>query len=385
MSFRHAAELEAENTALANSLVARMAKPQPAAADCPAEGADKDVARAATAMRKSATGSQSGTLAELPALTNAGATAAAPSAGAQSPAARQAMASADVIKKHSRGQKTPAIPADTAEELAADVPAKPKVKAGRDGDHNKDDGQPKHDDVSSPCASTAGKRQWPIGAQKTARKAARREGSSSPKQRRKQPEAEAAAGADTAEEAGKQREQKRRILDLSHLSSFACTAKGALDKLRGGGPRRRTADVTLMTRAVRAALSIHALQSFGPLSHSNAPTAAHACPTEPLPRNAIHRCCMFVNYLPLWHVQESKMRTLAACRCRLGRSGLQQPDCCLVPALVKATAWAQPPAPSGRRHETETMSPMKTARDAWVTSTAMTVPRVMWCPRTRDQ
>ena len=347
MSFRHAAELEAENTLLANSLVARMAKPQPAAADCPAEGADKDVARAATAMRKSATGSQSGTLAELPALTNAGATAAATAAGAQSPAARQAMASADVIRKHSRGQKTPAIP-----ELAADVPAKPKVKAGRDGDHNNDDGQAEHHDVSGPCASTAGKRQWPIGAQKTARKAARREGSSSPKQRRKQPEAEAAADADTAEEAGKQREQKRRILDLSHLSSFACTAKGALDKLRGGGPRRRTADVTLKTRAVRAALSIHALQSFGPLSHSNAPTAAHACVTEPLPRNAIHRHCMFVNYLRFWHVQESKIRTLAVCRCRLGRSGLQQPDCCLVPALVEATARPQPPASLGRRHET---------------------------------
>ena len=248
---RGPAELEAENTALADSLVARMARPQPAAANEPAVNVVERAGRAAAvAMRKPATGSESGTLAELPALTNTGIAAATPSINRQPGSPGQAAAGAGNRKGTCKEQQLPAGPGDAEELPAAAVPAVPAGKAGQSGEGGPDAEQPGHDASSTPCASSAGKRQRPAGPQKTARKAARSGCSSSPGQKRQKLNGAGEAAEEAPAEAGRRREQKHRILDLSHLSSFACTAKGALDRLRGAGPRRRTADVTLKARAV---------------------------------------------------------------------------------------------------------------------------------------
>ena len=222
------------------------------ATDQPPGDANGHSERAATAMQKPATGSQSGTLAELPALTNA-TIAAAPLASGQRSAASPAEAGAEAHKGLSKEQQVSVSHADAAEDIK---PAEPAAIAGgacQTGDSGVATAQPERDAAVSPCASSAGKRHRPAGREKTARKAARPEGSASPgHKRQKQSEAAGEIDVDTAAEAGRQREQKQRILDLSHLKSFVCTAKGALDKLRGAGPRRRTDDVTLTARAVRA-------------------------------------------------------------------------------------------------------------------------------------
>ena len=129
-----------------------------------------------------------------------------------------------------------------------------------DGDNAANAAQNNHEAVNSPCASSAGKRKRMAGPRKPAQKAARGEGcSSSPgQQRRQQP----AAAADRESPAGEQRAQKHRILDLSHIRSFAHAARGALDQLRGAGPRRWTADVTFKSRAVRLSHRIGSARSF---------------------------------------------------------------------------------------------------------------------------
>lgn len=261
----HVAELEAENTALANSLVAHVARPQQAPATAPAAGADGRLARAATALRKPATGSQSGTLAELPALTNAaGVLPEAHAVDAPLPAAvspekgnqSAALAGPAEARKGDRGKQQHTQPggvADTQEEAAKAPPASVGGNDGDGGGRNTATAEQPYDEaVSAPCASSAGKRKRMAGPQKHVRKAARGEGrSSSPGQQRKQKPAAAAAAGRGESPALEQRAQKDRILDLSHIQSFAHTARGAMDQLRGAGPRRRTADVTLKSRAVR--------------------------------------------------------------------------------------------------------------------------------------
>ena len=258
----HVAELEAENTALANSLVAHVARPQQAPAIVPATAADGCPARAATALRKPATGSQSGTLAELPALINAATAnseaaaadaplpaAVSPKAGNQAASARPAQA-----RKGERGeqQHAPGSEADAPEQAAEASPASAGGNEGhRDGQNVVTVEQPTDEAVSAPCASSAGKRKRTGGPQKPARKVARCEDrcSSPGQQQKQQPVAAAAARGESP--LAEQRAQKHRILDLSHIRSYANTARGALDQLRGAAPRGRTADVTLKSRAVR--------------------------------------------------------------------------------------------------------------------------------------
>ncbi len=259
----HAAELEAENTALANSLVACLACPREAPAKKPDADAGGQSSRAATALRKPDTGSQSGTLAELPALTNAadaqqlavpvdGGIPVAGAAAAPGLAAPHAGSAGAPKDKQEKPEHTSKAAAAMPEEVAEPSPAPAGGEIGGQGDGGDADDVPQLGDeaVSAPCASSAGKRKRTPGPGEPARKAARDEGSASPGRQRQQRTAPGSAARE-ASPAGEQRAQKHRILDLSHIRSFAQTARGALDQLRGAGPRRRTADVTLKSKAVR--------------------------------------------------------------------------------------------------------------------------------------
>ena len=181
-----------------------------------------------------------------------GTPAAGPSA-APGPAAPHAVPAGAPKDRPGKPEHTPRAAAATPEEVAEAISTSAGGENGGQGDGDDAADAPQRDDeaVSKPCASSAGKRKRTPGPGKPARKAACDAASSSPGRQQQRRTAPGSAAREAASPAGEQRAQKHRILDLSHIRSFAQTARGALDQLRGGGPRRRTADVTLKSKAVR--------------------------------------------------------------------------------------------------------------------------------------